>query len=282
MCLVLFVAGCTSKKGATNPVLAKAGKAEITKEDFFREFNRVPEWAKGRFQTEEGKKQFLEEIIKKELIYQDAKKKGLQRDEKLKAEVEELEKMTLIKAVLEKEVEEKARLDPKEVREFYDKHPDEFRIGSEVRASHILVDSEEDAKNILQRIQRGESFSVLAEKFSRDKASAKNGGDLGFFGRGRMVPEFERVAFSLKAGEVSNPVRTRFGYHIIKVTDRKEGKLGDFEEVKDAIARRVAMEKQKDIFDSFIGKLKKEYKTEIYEIQLKALKIDEGKKQETQ
>lgn len=277
--VVLLAAGCTSKKDAADPVLAKAGKTEITKEDFIKEFSRVPEWAKGNFQTDEGKKQFLEELIKRELIYQDAEKKGLNRDKKFNDEVEEFKKMTLVKSVLEKEIEEKAKLDPKEVREFYDKRHDEFRIGSEVRASHILVDSEENAKNILQRIQRGESFSSLAEKVSKDEGSAKNGGDLGFFGRGRMMPEFERVAFSLKTGEVSNPVRTRFGYHIIKVTDRKEGRLGGFEEVKDAIAQRLTREKQKDLFDSYVEKLKKEYKTEIYETELKALKIAEGEAQ---
>jgi peptidyl-prolyl cis-trans isomerase C len=279
MFVVLFVAGCTSKKGSDSLVLAKAGKAEITKEDFIRELNRVPEWARGNFQTDEGKKQFLDELIKKELIYQDAKKKGLERDEKFKAEVEEFQKMTLIKSVLEKEVEEKAKLDPKEVRDFYDRHPDEFKVGLEVRASHILVDGEEDAKNLLQRIQQGESFSSLAKEFSKDKDSAKNGGDMGFFGRGRMVPEFERVTFSLKIGEVSNPVKTRFGYHIIKVTDRKEGRVGDFEEVKNAIARRLAIEKQRDLFESYIEKLKKEYKTEIYEAELKGLKIGEGEEQ---
>lgn len=275
MIVVLFATGCTSKKDAANPVLAKAGKTKITKQDFIKELNRLPEWARGNFQTDEGKKQFLEELIKKELIYQDAKKKGLHRDKKLKKEVEEFKKMALIKSVLEKEVDEKAKIDPKEVREFYDNHPYEFMVGVEVRASHILVDSEEDARNILQRIKHGESFSVLAKEFSKDKGSAKNGGDLGFFGRGRMVPEFERVAFSLKTGEVSNPVQTRFGYHIIKLTDRKEGRLGDFEEVKNAIARQLTIEKQKNLFNSYIEKLKKDYKTEIYETELKALKMGE-------
>lgn len=272
--VAVFAVGCTSKEGSNNPVLAKVDGTKITKEDFLKEINRLPEWAIGRFQTEEGQKQFLDELIKKELIYLDAKKKGLHRDKEFKDRVEEFKKMTLIKTILEKEVEGKAKLDPKAVRDFYDKNTDKFKMDS-VRAKHILVETETEAEDILKRIQKGESFSGLAKKHSKDKGSASKGGDLGFFSRGKMVPEFEKVAFSLKVGEVSNPVKTRFGYHIIKVTDRKEGRKGDFEEVKNAISRQLTMKKQKELFESYIEGLKGRTKIKTYEAELKALKIGE-------
>jgi parvulin-like peptidyl-prolyl isomerase len=91
---------------------------------------------------------------------------------------------------------------------------------TQVRASHILVKSEQDARNILAQLQAGGKFAELAKQFSSCPSGAK-GGDLGYFTRGRMVPEFEAAAFSLKKGQVSEPVRTAFGYHLIMVTDTK-------------------------------------------------------------
>ena len=90
----------------------------------------------------------------------------------------------------------------------------------EIKASHILVKTENDAKVLLLRIQKGESFVKLAMEFSTD-SSAKRGGDLGWFGRGRMVRNFENVAFALEKGQVSQPVKTEFGWHLIRVTDKR-------------------------------------------------------------
>lgn len=276
MFMVIFAVGCTSKESSTNPVLAKVNTTTITKEDFIKKINRLPEWARARFQNEEGKKQFLEEIIKEELLYQEAKKQGLNKDKEFQERVEEFKKMTLITVVLKKEIEEKAKAEDKEVRDFYDKRQDEFKTGLEVRASHVLVSTEAEAEDILKRVLKKESFSELAKKFSKDKGTAKKGGDLGFFGRGRMVPEFEKVAFSLKPGEVSNPVKSQFGYHIIQVTDRKEGKLRDFEEVKASIEKQLTVEKQKTLFESYVRKLQEDSKIETYEAELKILKIEEA------
>ena len=93
-------------------------------------------------------------------------------------------------------------------------------MATQVRASHILVSTEQDARNILGQLNAGKKFAELAKQYSSCPSGAK-GGDLGFFTRGRMVPEFEAAAFSLKTGQVSEPVKTAFGYHIIMVTDTK-------------------------------------------------------------
>ena len=92
---------------------------------------------------------------------------------------------------------------------------------TEVNASHILVPTEKEAIEIRSQLLRGASFEDLAKKYSKCPSGASNGGNLGFFGRGMMVPEFEQVAFALKVGEISQPVKTQFGYHLIKVIDKK-------------------------------------------------------------
>lgn len=93
-------------------------------------------------------------------------------------------------------------------------------MANEVRASHILVGSEQEAKDLKTRVDSGEDFGQLAQQYSQCP-SGRSGGDLGFFGKGMMVPEFEQAAFASNVNEVSNPVKTQFGYHLIKVTEQK-------------------------------------------------------------
>lgn len=268
------VAAC-SKSGdkVTGPVLAKVNDTEITKEMFIQEYDRVPQWARERIQTEDGKKRFLDDLINKELIYQEAKRNGLHRDKEFKERMEALEKVMLVRMALEKEAEGRVRVSEEEAREYFDNNTDEFRV-SEVKAKHILVGTEIEAEEILKRIERGENFSELAEEISKDRTSAEKAGDLGFFGRGKMVPEFEEAAFSLQIGEMSKPVRTRFGYHIIQVDDRKEGDLPSFDEVKNSILRKLTLEKQKQILEPFVEGLKEKNRVETFEYELTALELE--------
>jgi len=266
-----FVFGCTPKGNTEGEVIAKVNNTEITKEDFLREFSRIPEWAKERFSDKQGKEQFLDELVKRELLYQEAEKIGISKDKEFLEKIEEYKRMTLLSILLKKEIEDKAVVSEEEIKDYYDKNPKEFK-SDQVRASHILVETEDEAKNILQRIKKGEDFSKLAETTSKDKNSAARGGDLGFFGRGRMIPEFEDVAFNLKVGEVSEPVKSRFGYHIIKVTDKKEGNLLPLENVKEKIRNKLTSEKQKRLFDSLLERLTKESKIEKHPDKLDSIK----------
>ncbi len=135
-----------------------------------------------------------------------------------------------------------------DLRAYFEEHKSSYFKPEQRRASHILITVASDAdktavtearnkaEELLKRIRAGESFSELARKFSQDPGSAREGGDLGFFGKGIMEPAFEKVAFSLKEGEVSDPVRTEFGFHIIKVTGIKPGGTPDFSKVRDQVA----------------------------------------------
>ncbi|WP_100406537.1 peptidylprolyl isomerase [Bacillus solitudinis] len=113
---------------------------------------------------------------------------------------------------------------------------------TQVEASHILVEDEETARDILEQINAGEDFAKLAEEHSTDPGSAMNGGSLGFFGKGKMLPEFEEVAFSLEVGKVSDLVETSYGYHIIKVTDTR---VQTYEDVEAEIEETLIQEKKK-------------------------------------
>ena len=274
---IAFVA-CAKKGEEKGPYLAKVGNVKIMQADLEREMKNLPVFAQKMFEGSDGKEKFLGELIKKELLYQDALKKGLDKDAEYLKRVEDFRKITLIGVLLEKEMESKAKVSDQEVKDYYEKHKEDFAVGR-IRASHILVKTEEDARNILERLKKGEDFAKIAKKSSIDPGSAKNGGDLGFFSAGQMVPEFEAVAVKLKQGEISEPLKTKFGYHIIKVTDKKIGKSVEFEKVKNYISQRLSAEKQKGFFDSYIEELKKKYTVEINKEAVSKLSVGEEEKE---
>jgi len=270
MNVVVFASGCVPKKEEP-AVLAVVNATKITKEEFLSEMEALPDFARVMLETKEGKERFLDDMIKRELLYQEAKKKGLEKDKDFQKKLEEFKKINLVNMILKTEIEDKVKVGEKDIKDFFEKHPEEFRVGAEVRASHILVKTEDEAKKLLEKIKTGEKFSKLAREFSIDVESAKKGGDLGFFSRGQLIPEFEKAVFALKVGEVSGPVKTLFGYHIIKVADRKTGKAIEFEQVKGEIERLLIAERQKSLFDSYIEGLKKASKISVKKEALEAL-----------
>lgn len=150
-----------------------------------------------------------------------------------------------------------------DAKSYYEANKESFKV-DEVTASHILAKEEATAKEVQAKLQAGEKFEDLAKEYSID-SSAANGGSLGTFGRGQMVTEFENAAFALKPGEISDIVKTQFGYHIIKVTDKNQG-TKTYEDAKDSIiSSLVSQEAQKKILD-LRGKTKIEYLTDEYKI----------------
>jgi peptidyl-prolyl cis-trans isomerase C len=161
-----------------------------------------------------------------------------------------------------------------QVREFYDKNPDKFKQGESVRASHILFRVDEkaseaekqkaraEAESVLKQAKNGANFAELAKKHSAD-GSAAQGGDLNYFSRGQMVPAFEQAAFALQPGQISDIVTTQFGYHIIKVTERKPASVVAFDEVKERIREFLAQQQKQQRAEGFIDTLKKKAKIEV-------------------
>jgi len=158
---------------------------------------------------------------------------------------------------MDAQVKDKANVTDAEAEDFYKKNPDEFKSPEQVRASHILVRVEKDAKPevvtekekaaqaIADRVKKGEDFAKLAKELSEDPSAKQNSGDLDFFTKEQMVPEFSKAAFSMKKDEISNPVRSDFGFHVIKVTDHKD-------------AETVTLEKAKPQLIAFLSRQKKQ------------------------
>ena len=263
--------GSEAKKDAKGVVLAEVNGTAITDADFYKEQENLPPYLKPMTETPEGKKEMLDTMVVRELIMQQAKKDGIDKSPAVAAKLEDLKKRVVVEAFLKKKVEESANVTDADMQAFYKKNEDKFKTGDQIRASHILVKSEEEAKAVEQELKGGAKFEDLAKKHSIDGAAAK-GGDLGWFGKGAMLPDFEKVAFSLKEGSTSGIVKTKFGFHIIKLTGKRPAGKRSFDDVKDQIKAAIAPEKQQETFKKLKEELKKGAKLTIKEDALKALK----------
>lgn len=250
------------KKEAT--VLATVNGSDITSADFDREVKALPEYIRGMADTPQGKKEMLDTLVMRELILQQAAKEGLDKGKEIDEKLAELKKRIVVDTYLKKKVETDAKISDEELKKFYDQNLDKFKSGEQVKASHILVKSEQEAKEILAQLKGGAKFEELAKAKSVD-TSASKGGDLGWFGKGNMVPAFEKAAFALKEGDLSGIVKSEFGFHIIKLTGKRAAGTRSFEEAKEQIKAALMPAKQQQIFMQLKEDLKKGAKIELKE-----------------
>lgn len=275
---VIALIGCNGKKeGAattetkpSGPVLAEVGGTTITVASFNKEMENLPPYLKPMTETADGKKEMLETMIIRELILQEASKDGIENTPAVKEKLDELKKRLVVEAYLKKKVEEQAKVSDEDLKKFYDQNKEKFKTGDQVKASHILLKAEKEAKDVLAQVKAGGNFEELAKKFSTDGAASK-GGDLGWFSKGSMIPEFEKVAFTMKEGQISDVVKTKFGYHIIKLTGKRAAGERTFDDVKEQIKTSMLPGKQQEVFQKLKEDLKKSGKYTIKEDVLKGL-----------
>ena len=177
--------------------------------------------------------------------------------------------------LVESEIATKVAVKPEAVTDFYQKNQDKFQQGPRVRASHILIgipqnadaatklQAKSKAEALLKDLKSGKDFAATAKANSQDPGSAPNGGDLGYFEQGQMVPPFEQAAFALKAGEMSEIVETQFGYHIIKVAEKQDSRVVPIEEAKQQIEQYLTQQNRHAQTELFVNELKAKAKIEI-------------------
>jgi peptidyl-prolyl cis-trans isomerase C len=251
-------------------VLAEVNGGSITTGDFNRELKNLPEYLKAMADTPEGRKEMLDTMVIRELILQQAAKDGLDKSAEIEEKLRDLKKRLIVESYLKKKVETEAQVSDADLQKFYEQNKEKFKTGEQIRASHILVKTEKDAKDLLAQIKGGGNFEELAKKNSVDSSAAK-GGDLGWFGKGSMVPVFEKAAMALKEGQVSEVVKSDFGYHIIKLTGKRGAGIRPLEEVKDQIKGAIMPSKQQEIFQKIKEDLKKNAKVTVKEDVLKGM-----------
>lgn len=256
------------------------------------------------FQIKKLKSDVLDSLIEIELLYQESKKKGIQvtaeaisnqlmafkqrfqgdvKFQKMLTEnnltesdfKERIQRREAIQQLIDKEVAQKVVITDEESKAYYDTNPQFFKKSEQVKASHILIkvdataseaqkaEARKKIKEVQQKLQKGEDFATLAQNYSQGPSGPK-GGDLGSFGRGQMVKPFEEAAFRLQPNEVSDIVETRFGYHLIKVLDKKPAEKLAYAEVKERLDERLRRQKVESEASLYIKNLKKDAKIEKF------------------
>ena len=224
-------------------------------------FNQVPVEKQAEF-----RKQVLEQLIAKELIFDDSKKTGILDSKEFKDEYEKVKqrvKKELAVQVWQKKELDKVKVSDKELKSYYDKNKEEFIEKESVHARHILVKTEAEAKEIINKLKslKDEALKSKFIELAKSKStgpSGPKGGDLGFFSQGQMVPAFNDKAFSMKSGTITKePVKTQFGFHVIYVEAKKLKKTLSFTEVKSFINQRLKMEKFKTAMKDKMKELSK-------------------------
>ena len=236
-------------------VLAMVGGTPITDND-------VDEFLVGlgqrgqSYNNPEGRKMVLNQLIDSKLLLLDAKRNLLEAEAEFKAQMAKIKDNLLSSYAAEKAIAGVSVSDA-DAKKYYDENSDKFTAEESVNASHILVDSEEKANELLAKIKAGDmSFEDAAKEYSTCP-SGKSGGNLGDFGRGQMVPEFDTAVFAMEVGEISQtPVKTQFGYHLIKLNSKKAAEPMEYEAIKDEIKDALLNEKRRAAYTSKINQLK--------------------------
>jgi peptidyl-prolyl cis-trans isomerase C len=250
---------------ADSDVLARIGNQKITVADFNRIVSYYDE-AKRKLLDERPqlKQVIVKRIVEGIVISRIARDKGFDKHKDVKEQIELLTNDFLASEYIKQEVVGKIDISEKDMKMYYKSHQDDFKSPEMVEARHILIkvdksasegtrkEAREKAEEILKKIKSGEDFAKLASKFSDDPTSRAKGGELGFFPMGRFIPEFEKVAFELKPGQVSDVVKTPVGYDIIKVEARKEPAVEPYDKVKEKVREQVFKDFKRARINDFV------------------------------
>ena len=225
-----------------NDVVARVNGKDITKDDLKMALEDIRE-SMPQMSKAQRRDYLVSYLTDLELVSEAARKAGLADEEEVKQRLDYLVKRALMEMYLSREAEKVAT--PEEAQKLYDQVIADIPAEDRVRARHILVETEDEAKEIKAEIDAGKDFAEIAAEKSKDPGSGAEGGDLGWFTKEQMVPEFAEAAFALGIGDVSEPVKSDFGWHIIKVEEKRD-KPG-FDEVEDQLYEMLVRQKQRDI-----------------------------------
>ena len=278
--MILLILTSVQAPAAEKPkkdVLAKVGNKEITRSDIEAYMGLYPEQQQAMIKADPRMEEVLVRNLASIMVVSDvARRKGIDKNPAVRKQAEIMRNEYLARTYVQKEIIGKINLTEKDYEAYYDAHKKEFENPERVKARHILVAVKADAtpeqkeaarkkaEELLAKAKAGGDFAKLAQENSDDPGSKAKGGDLGFFTQGSMVGKFEEAAFALKPGELSDVVETEFGYHIIKLEERKAAEQQPYESVKEQVKARATQSIQQERLNAFLEKSMKDARVTFY------------------
>ena len=249
--LLIFSLGLTGQEknqaGEVQDVVAKVDDKIITLNDFNQYWGAIPE----EYREQLNKKDILDQIIMQTLLIQKADEIGLEEDPEVNFQIKNATEQILIQSLIEKEIIEKTDLTDDEIRSYYEENKETFWNEEEVHAFNILTETEEEAIDVINKLNEGRDFSSLAKEVSI-ASSAPYGGDLGLIGKGFLITEIEEELFTLNPGEISKIISTDKGFHIFKVIEKNPPHYTELDEIKEVIKQQLLPQKQQLAFDQYL------------------------------
>jgi len=241
-------------------ILASFSGQTITLGEFNQLWEEVPE----DYKLQLDKSMVLDQMISEKMLIQEAKNIGLEKDNDVLEQIKKMTEQILVQVLIEREILDKIKINDEEVLEYYEQNKESFTEKEQVYLYNILLETEEEAQNVLEQLKAGGDFSEIAKEKSTGPSAAQ-GGDLGYLTKGTIIPEIEEVVFALEVEELSEIINTDFGFHILKITEKKPETVKSFEEVKEDIIQTLLPNKQKEAFDNLLEELKSKSEIEINE-----------------
>jgi parvulin-like peptidyl-prolyl isomerase len=260
-------AGAAGSGADGGEVVARYGDDVMTSEELMVELQRLPQRSRALMDGE-ARKRFVENYVLNDLLYAEGVRQGLGNDPDIERQVNDLRRRLVVQRVVRK-LQDIPPVTDEQVKAYYDANADRYSTTT-IKARHILVKDEAKANELHAEVRKDPGkFADVAKANSVDTASARKGGDLGFFGHGRMVPEFEATAFALRApGEISEVVKTPYGYHIIQLEERREGEQKPLDQVKEQIRATLRNEALQGRTKDYYEQLKQQANLTIDEVVL--------------
>jgi len=243
-------------------VLARIGNKTVTEADLNGLANAVPEKYRDLYLTPEGRKKSLEYVVNIYVLAEEAEKQGLDKAPDIGKLMDFTQKDLLARIYLDRMGKDLPPPSEQEAKQYFDKFRDQFTTPESVHLHHILVATEKEAKSVLERIKKGEKFAEIAGQVSICPSKSK-GGDLDWLPKGSLVPEIEEVAFTVKSGQITGPVKSKFGYHVLFVEDKRPPQESSFDMAKEYIFEQLKFQAQQDNYEKLTDSLRKKMNVQI-------------------
>jgi peptidyl-prolyl cis-trans isomerase C len=255
-----LLSACGTGKGRQEKVLAMVNGQPITEAMLEEEAKSLPPYVQPMLETKAGRDQFLESLITRDLLMQEAVRRGMDRREDVRERLSMARRSILLEALLREVTENAPGLSADALKKFYDDNRENFRVSERVKVSHVLFKDRTKAEAWARKAENGMPFEELMREAPNDEGVAA---DLGFIERGKFDKAFEDAAFAAPAGKVTGPVRTVYGYHLIRTGEKRPAGLQAFDEVKGQIEAELREQSQRDAFESLLAKMKKQARIQV-------------------
>jgi peptidyl-prolyl cis-trans isomerase C len=249
-------------------VVARVGEVKITREMLDRLINTIPEDKQVPFRRPDGREKLLEEVIGFILFAEAAKAQGIDKEPAIKTRLEYLQQEYLAREYARRRMAAAPTVSEAELQAYYKEHIDEFKPPEEIKARHILTGTEAEANKVLEKIRAGDDFIELAKKHSIDPAATKGGvlelqDGREWLPKGSFEAGFEHELFKIPKGEVSKPIKSQFGWHILKVEDKRQPQTHSFIQMRSMIKQRLEDRKRIEMHKSISEEIKKTIPVEV-------------------